>query len=446
MSDPVQWVEKHDVAVYDAHIIVDRETGQEHTVDREKLQAIADRMNQRYQSTGEESPIVVGHTRDGKPEWEQPPIVGYAHDFYVQDNPKAGHPFLYARRYKLYPKSQVGDRELTAEEVMRYYPRRSPEVWLTRNEIDPLALLGATTPMRDLGLVRNSKSADKSKHSKPLKYSIAGSNNMDYSAIVMAVEALLQQLKGGLVPEGDAEPAFDPGADPGALDAGGSGVADEAGADAPEKNEAAEFGGNDEDEGEDQDQFQYSREGPFDDDDDDDESKKYNAACASSTNDYLPGDAMNEKKKKAPEGELERVKMQRDQKVIEASKLEQRVAALEEALTKSREQATADRLKYQRDIRAGELKQMVAEGFQLDVAEEIDDVATLEEEAYQKYLGKVRKRYSRVPVGEEFIRTAPAREGGLPTNSEALKNKAVDIATRKGVDYHTALRMAQSGE
>lgn len=445
MSDAVDWVEKTDVPVYDAHIVVDRETGLEHRIDGPKLQAIADRMNKRFEETGEESPIVIGHTRDGRPEWEQPPIVGYAHDFYVADNPKAGRPFLYARRYKLYKESTVGGEKLSAEEILKRYPRRSPEVWLNKNEIDPLALLGATTPMRDLGLVRNAR--------QPLKYSAKA--GMDYSAIVMAVEALLQQLKGGLVPEGSAEPEFDPAND---LDSGNEQTANEAGA-APgdqEVDQGAEFSQPEDaeegDGGENPFKKKYQMDQDHDSDDmneaggEEDAAKQYQAACASSTNSYLPGSNMNEPKKKTESGELERVKMQRDQAAIQAHNFEKRLTALEAENKALREARHEDRLKYQRQVRAADLKQLVSEGYALDVAEEVEEVATMSEENYKKYVDRVRKRYSRVPVGEDFIHTARISEGGPRQADSSIRDKAIEIAGRKGLDFAAALRMAQHGE
>lgn len=517
-ADLIDWVTKHDVPIYDSHLIVDKETGQHHRIDRARLQAIADRMNQRIQATGDESPIVIGHTIDGKPEWQQPPIVGYMDDFYVEDHPTAGRPFLYARNYRLYPKSHVGGEELTAEEIMKRFPRRSPEVWLKRNEIDPLALLGPTTPMRDLGLVRcerdykrdgdgrfasggdvfdkhqtaiakktlqmpdamagvmggpTKKQAeaflkkkkkgseqqedewrtgppprkDKDYDAQEREFDSDDESNkyqrkqapMDVSAIIMAMEALLQQIKGGMMPEGDAQPQIeDPAAETGVIDEEQP-IKAEAAAPAPPGetgSEAEEFTDEEGEEG---------AAPPA-------EKKKYQAdqgaANASSTNSYLPGDKMDKKKcsHTAEEKELERVKMQRDQKAIEKRTLEQRLAALEADNEALRAQVQDDRLRYQREVRTGELKQMLSEGYALDVAEEIEEVAELSDEAYSKYTDRLRKRYSRVPVGEDFIRTAPIRDSKAPKTSPEVASKAVEIAGKRSVDFATALKMAQSGE
>lgn len=424
VEDDVQWVLREDVPVFDSHIVVDKETGKEHRLDRERLQAIADRMNQRYETTGEESPITVGHTVDDKPEWEQPPIVGYAHDYYVAEHPKAGNAFLYARKWKLYQESSVGGERLSAEEIMRRYPRRSPEVWLSRNELDPIALLGATTPMRDLGMLRNARKE------QPKKYAMGGSG-VDIAGTIMALEALLQQLKGGMMPEDEGEAAIQQPA----AEAGQVGPEIEENAAEEEPLDYGSDGGDENDATGDDESGDEEEKGP----------KKFQAACASSTNDFLPGDGSVEHKKKKPE-DLERVKMQRDQTAIEKTNLERRFAAQQEELKKLRETVETDRMKYQREVRTGELKQLVAEGYALDVAEEIDDVALMDQEKYTKYVDRVRKRYSRVPVGEDFIRTAPAREGGPKAPSKELSQRAAEIASKQGKDFAGVLRMLQNGE
>lgn len=107
------------------------------------LQRLCDNMNKRDERTGDLSPLVLGkHTDKNAPAKDQPELVGYARRWkvipWVDGKVAAAADFLYEK-----------DRV----EECKGFPRRSAEVWLTRAEIDPISLLGATTPERDLGLV-----------------------------------------------------------------------------------------------------------------------------------------------------------------------------------------------------------------------------------------------------------------------------------------------------
>lgn len=165
VASEVDWVIREKVAVTDAHQVKrhDPKTGKPYFIPltEERLQKIADARNEKIKRTGDESPIVVGHTnlKPGYPEWLQPPIVGYADSYEVGPHPKDGHPTLFAR-HKFYPTSKVGGEELSAEEVMRRFPRRSPEIWMAENDIDAISLLGATTPQRYNGLLMMAKVPD----------------------------------------------------------------------------------------------------------------------------------------------------------------------------------------------------------------------------------------------------------------------------------------------
>lgn len=413
------WVIRRDVPVYDGHIIVDRITGKEYPVTQERLQEIADRSNRRVDQTGDECPLIVGHTKDDLPEWDQPPIVGYASEFYVEHDEKLKRPVMYARNYKLYKKSFVGDREMDAEEIMRRFPRRSAEVWLKDKIIDPISLLGATTPMRDLGLVRNAKRT--SKRGKPLKYGMGGSG-VDVPAVITALEAMLSQLKGVVSPpEGTFEEELPNDTAPPEV----------------EGDQEDGFDGDDDKEKTGDEPLQYES----------DSEDEGDSAMASGTNDFLPGDDEKKKKKyeKPKEAELERVQMQRDQKAIEAKNLSDRVASLESQLKEANERSKADRVKYQRQVRAADLKQLVSEGYSLEVDEEIDELAELPDDQYTKRLGQIRKRYSRVPLGEDFILTAKIKEGGPAPVSREMSQKAAEIAAKRGEDFGKVLRELQNG-
>lgn len=119
------------------------------------LQRVCDRMNQRFEQTGDLSPIVIGHTIDGAPEHDQPQKVGVLHNWRVGEF--AGRDAAYADHYIKNENTVVvqgAPLKLSAREVVERWPRRSGEIWFGKYEVDPHCLLGATTPCRDLGLLR----------------------------------------------------------------------------------------------------------------------------------------------------------------------------------------------------------------------------------------------------------------------------------------------------
>lgn len=138
-ADKSLWEIVPNVPVLDEHRLVDQ--GREIHVDSARLQRIADNTNRRFARTGDAVALIVGHTEDGQNAQERP-VVGWAKDLRVGpfvDGKKAIYADFYYRKSKA---NVVGD-----------FPRRSVELWLGKDEIDPIALLGGTTPERDLGVV-----------------------------------------------------------------------------------------------------------------------------------------------------------------------------------------------------------------------------------------------------------------------------------------------------
>lgn len=113
------------------------------------------RMNERFESTGDLCPLVVGHTIDGAPEHDQPQKVGYLSNWRSGD--WNGKRAAFADHWIKNDNTLViqgTPMKLSAAEVATRFPRRSGEIWFGRYEVDPHCLLGATTPHRDLGILR----------------------------------------------------------------------------------------------------------------------------------------------------------------------------------------------------------------------------------------------------------------------------------------------------
>lgn len=144
--DITKYTQKNGVPILDEGCTIYYEDGQgemqPHYVDKAFLTRIAVNMNAREQKTGDLSPLVLGkHTDKNANPQDQPPVVGFLHRWRVAPW-KNGKEALYADYL-------INNHDV---ESVKRYPRRSAEVWINRAEIDPVSLLGATTPERDLGL------------------------------------------------------------------------------------------------------------------------------------------------------------------------------------------------------------------------------------------------------------------------------------------------------
>lgn len=121
--------------------IPDERTGGITRLDKARLERIVDTQNYRIASTGDATPIIIGHTKRHLSESQQPPLTGWA------------------TRYKVAPFFNTGKWGILAtpwakpHEAINFekYPRRSCELWTDPDLIDPISLLGANTPRLDLG-------------------------------------------------------------------------------------------------------------------------------------------------------------------------------------------------------------------------------------------------------------------------------------------------------
>lgn len=141
LDDPAAYVTVPLVPVLDEHVMTDPKRGATVTVDAQILREIADQTNRRAREKNNPCPLTVGHTSDD-PRAPERKVVGYAVNFQVRPfGPDPTRTALYA------------DFKVRADHaaVVQDFPRRSVELWLDRREIDPIALLGGTTPERDLG-------------------------------------------------------------------------------------------------------------------------------------------------------------------------------------------------------------------------------------------------------------------------------------------------------
>lgn len=156
-----------DFFVYEHVPIFDEHEGDDGVYyDERLLRAIADNCNRRIKTTGDWTPIVIAHTReqkDKKHAADDPPVVGLCGPFYVADftNPQGKVvPCIHATFWVF----------AEDDEEFRKNPRRSVEIWPEDKPedryFDPISVLGAETPKRDLGLIYSRRRRRVSRHQK----------------------------------------------------------------------------------------------------------------------------------------------------------------------------------------------------------------------------------------------------------------------------------------
>lgn len=145
--DPSKFTVVPHVAVIDEFKMTNDDGSFVADINERFLDRLIARMREREQTTGDLCPGVIGHTKDGEREIEGPPVTAYLRNWVKDDFFETGR------------KAAFADIWVFNEDVdtVRKFPRRSAEVWPDRFEIDPISFLGATTPARDLGLLRLSR-------------------------------------------------------------------------------------------------------------------------------------------------------------------------------------------------------------------------------------------------------------------------------------------------
>lgn len=418
MSD---YIIKRNVPILDEHVVRDDDGEPLYNINAQKLHYIANRNNQRVKQTGDLCPVVIGHTDDDAKEEDQPEVVGYAWNYRVKPLGRTGRKAITAT-FKLHRKHL---------DKIRKYPRRSVELWFTDWKIDPIALLGATTPERDLGLLQLSKGGRRSykRVFSPLRNQKEAT--VDPKEIAAAVIAQLKQTAEWKWLEEQAGAANE------------QAVADEQ---APEdeglldegiEQEGLDDGGEDDLGDED-----IPMDEGVGEEDEEEEPQRYSAPSGSNT--YTPG-SKRMKCAARPAGARSVTTTQRRPAPSKARQESDRirlsrVARKNEQLAK---QLEGMRLKYQRAERERDLVQLEAEGVMLDREEELEDLMALPEQIYQRQLEKIRHRYQKAPIDAPDFggRYAPRqRRNPLngPTQSKDQMRQIAAYAQEHGLQYNEA--------
>ncbi len=135
--------------IFAEHITTDSK-GQPERYDRQALQAVCDRCNERILDTGDFPPLTDGHTPTAEMAEngaKHPDVLGYAGPFRV------GLLGNRSPRWAIFADEWQHKDEYSR---LRKLQRRSPEVWreprMEDRFMDPIACLGSETPRLDLGL------------------------------------------------------------------------------------------------------------------------------------------------------------------------------------------------------------------------------------------------------------------------------------------------------
>jgi|694.fasta_scaffold00982_8 hypothetical protein len=371
-----EMIVKHHVPILDEHELKDGKGNVVIRLDQKKLSEIVRVNNKRMGSTGDEIPLVIGHTKDDASEDDQPEIVGYATNLKVEPFFKTGRKCITAT-FKFFKH---------AADKVRGFPRRSIELWLSDYKIDPISLLGATTPERDLGLLRLSKGGVK-------KYQRTIGMN-DQQGIIEGVLAGLQQTDvwqflTQLSQQGGAEGAPEEGGMPPEGMPGEQPPMPEQGMEDPS------MGGE---------QPPMPEEGG---------------------EEPMPEESTEEEEpiRQSRSGKYDRIKL---------SRVEQENQLLQKEIR-------TIKIKFQRAEREKDLIELEAEGYMLDRGEELALVQSLPETTYRSHLQIIRKRYQRAPLGARSSYYQESRSGGPRGRTKDEVASAIEYATANGISYQEAL-------
>jgi hypothetical protein len=398
---PGDYVTRDDVFVLDQHTLRSESGEKILDVTPQMLEKIAANQNRRTNDTGDATPLVIGHTRDGDDEQSQPEVVGYATGWKVKKFFKTGKLGL-AATFHIFKRSV---------DKVRKYPRRSVELWVNTLTIDPISLLGATTPQRDLGLLKLSKDGSGSKIVASMDDS--GELTVDENT-QQIVDAVLEAIKSTDVWQFMENQMKEQGAE--AESAGGAGDESPLGGGAPPGGEfdpSGEAGMLDALGGADAGGVPGM----------DDEAMQMSAAGApAGGNTFAPGMGGEEEGPK----KFSKISFQR--------------MARENQEMKSTLNGLV--LRYRRAEREKALMALEHEGYMLDKAEEIALCETLDDQQFNAHLQRVRLRYQKAPVGQlpYLEHSAQVNRGRSPNDVRSV----VDTAIQMGISYEEALNRSSS--
>lgn len=403
-------------------------------VDKEFLDRCIANGNRREAETGDLCPLVIGkvagahHTVKGLCEAGQPEVVGFLRNW---TGGLLGNTTRYAAYADFWIKNEDVDR-------VKKYPRRSAEIWKGRAEIDPVSLLGATTPERDLGLLPIALSRRPTDQEISATVTRTGALDMPTTATdtqgdpnatpsnadqnqllskliaqVTDLSAMVQTLMGGAA-AGDANTGAE-GAAPGAAGApgapGAGGQPGEELSDEEIEKLIGELGG------------------------------QGGAAEGAAGAPPVAGGAAGAPPARREEKPEQAMGYPGGQAAVGPAKLSREQESAE--LVRLRDEVAQLKLSRDKDDIKAKLVSLRAAGVLLtdeDVEQEVREIVALPADMRPILLNRIEKNYRRAPVGGVLSSVADARNasGGPAALTEEKKNEVIQLARQESLSFEAA--------
>jgi len=390
---------------------------------------IARNSQARIDDTGDACPLTLGHTPKRGENKPQPQIVGDARNFRVGQFGKTKPRACIFADFNIEAKH--------ADTVREQYPRRSIELWPNDRVIDPIALLGATTPQRDLGLLKFNRHSDDSIHysrerdGEPIRHEMRDGAMFGMEDFM----SLFMETPVGKYLQNKMEEDMQAGA-------AASVNAEQVNKDAEELNAEAE--GKDIDGDGDLDTL-GTDEG--DNLHDDDAPPDVDAEAGDDESPFPPDESNDPKKKKEPvkmakqekSEATEKIRMERDSLAIKFAKLEERLKVTESKLEAAEKKAA----KAERERAFAQLE---SEGLDFERAEEMAYCEDMSAEQFAKHCDHMKKRYQRATPGRgRPLETRQIGDGGGEPRKKVIASgdeleQVHKFARDKGIKFDEALK------
>lgn len=370
----------------------------------ERLQKIISKTSEYASGVGSGAGVIVGHTVENAPELGR---VGFLDNLRLGMNNGKQAIFATFRLFKSFVDSLLGP-------VNEVFPDRSVELW-EDDVISAVALLGGNRPAKELGKMYK-KAGKLYRYSKNTFSEDSMSDEMNTQT--EAVNALFEIIKQSkewqylckMVEEATTPVAVD------SDDTGDDIVGPESDEDKVTDEETSEEASED-----------------FDADGD-------SGSAPSGGNTFIPGGDDDDKDKDKDDDDDKtvekhsRVRRERDD-------LKSKYSLLEATLAEKENEINLLLRKYRSSERERDLVRMQHEGYTFDLADEVETVADLSDEAYSKHLDKIKKNYRRAPIGIKFDNQMPIDvTGKKPSLSAESMDKIVKYAVDKKVTWEQALK------
>ncbi len=145
-DNSAKWVTVSDVPLLDEHTMTNDNGEPIAEVDKSALEEIARNNNRKVYDTGDPATLILGHTSDD-PRAPEKPAKGFVVNYKVKPFKRDENGRVV---YAIHGDYKVRHKN---SHLLEDYPRRSVELWWHKKDIDPIAMLGGSSPERDLGVV-----------------------------------------------------------------------------------------------------------------------------------------------------------------------------------------------------------------------------------------------------------------------------------------------------